>query len=92
MEQETLAAAGWFDLEQTLGSLSAAALLIQGDQDRDSLLQQNARFREQSLQHRYYSVRGADHTFNTVDPYEGPTPELNEALAVILGFLHAQLG
>jgi hypothetical protein len=67
-------------------------LIIQGDQDRESLLQQNAAFREQAPQHRYYSVRGADHTFNTVDPYEGPTPELNEAVAVTLGFLHEQLG
>ncbi|MNC40437.1 hypothetical protein D3C75_891480 [compost metagenome] len=80
-----------FDLEHALSSLSAAALIIQGDQDRDSLLQQNARFREQAPQHRYYSVRGADHTFNTTDPYEGSTPELNEALALTLEFLHEQL-
>ncbi|QSF44521.1 alpha/beta hydrolase family protein [Paenibacillus tianjinensis] len=83
---------GRFDLEHALSFLSAAALVIQGDQDRDSLLQQNARFREQAPQHRYYSVRGADHTFNTTDPYEGATPELNEALALTLEFLHEQLG
>ncbi|AIQ20596.1 hypothetical protein H70357_30825 [Paenibacillus sp. FSL H7-0357] len=83
---------GRFNLEEALRLLPATVLIIQGDQDRESLLQQNAGFRDQAPQHRYYSVRGADHSFNTVDPYEGPTPELNEAVAVTLGFLHEQLG
>lgn len=80
-----------FDLEKALSTLKAAALIIQGDQDRESLLEQNARFRGQAPQHRYLSVRGADHTFNTKDPYEGPTPELNEAVAETISFLKEQL-
>ncbi|WP_310830301.1 alpha/beta hydrolase family protein [Paenibacillus pedocola] len=91
-QQDQLQNKARFDLENALSSLSAAVLIIQGDQDRDSLLQQNARFREQAPQHRYYSVKGADHTFNTADPYEGSTAELNEAVAVTLEFLHEQLG
>jgi dienelactone hydrolase len=80
-----------FNLESALGRVSAAALLIQGDQDREALLQQNAGFREQAPQHRYLTVRGADHTFGTVDPYEGSTSALNEAVAWTIEFLQEQL-
>ncbi|KUP21985.1 hypothetical protein [Paenibacillus sp. DMB5] len=55
------------------------------------LLEQNARFREQAPQHRYTGVSGADHTFDTADPYKGPTRDLNEALALTLEFLHEKL-
>ncbi|MBW4083929.1 S9 family peptidase [Paenibacillus sp. S150] len=81
-----------FDLERALGALSAPALIIQGDQDREALLQQNADFRKAAPQHRYHAVKGADHTFNTADPYEGPTSALNEAAALTIEFLHEQLG
>ncbi|MEK3880091.1 alpha/beta hydrolase family protein [Paenibacillus sp. FSL M7-0420] len=72
-------------------TLSSAALLIQGDQDRDALLLQHAGFREQAPQHRYLSIRGADHTFGTVDPYEGSTSALNEAVTSTIAFLQEKL-
>ncbi|UQZ33588.1 alpha/beta hydrolase [Paenibacillus sp. PK3_47] len=81
-----------FNLEQALTGLTSAALVIQGDQDRESLLQQNAGFRETAPQHRYLSLQGADHTFNTKEPYEGATRELYEALAQTIAFLQEKLG
>ncbi|MEK3838342.1 alpha/beta hydrolase family protein [Paenibacillus sp. FSL R7-0128] len=80
-----------FNLEEALSRVSAAALLIQGDQDRDALLLQHAGFREQAPQHRYLSIRGADHTFGTVDPYEGSTSALNEAVTSTIAFLQEKL-
>lgn len=80
-----------FNLEKALGRVPAAALLIQGDQDREALLQQHAGFREQAPHHRYQSIRGADHTFGTVDPYEGSTSALNEAVASTIAFLQEKL-
>lgn len=80
-----------FNLEQALAGVSAAALLIQGDQDREALLQQHAGFRELAPQHRYLTIQGADHTFNTVDPYEGPTSALDEAVARTVEFLQEKL-
>lgn len=81
-----------FGLEDALSSLSAATLIIQGDRDRESLLQQNLGFQKRAPQHRYLSVKGADHTFNTVDPYEGATSSLNEAIAQTINFLQDKLG
>ncbi|WP_238653107.1 alpha/beta hydrolase family protein [Paenibacillus piscarius] len=80
-----------FNLEDALSRVSAAAMLIQGDQDREALLQQHAGFREQAPQHRYLGIRGADHTFGTVDPYEGSTSVLNEAVASTIAFLQEKL-
>lgn len=80
-----------FNLEDALGRVTAAVLLIQGDQDRDALLQQHAGFREQAPHHLYQSIRGADHTFGTVDPYEGSTSALNEAVASTIAFLQEKL-
>ncbi|MBY0013979.1 alpha/beta hydrolase family protein [Paenibacillus typhae] len=81
-----------FNIEQALERVTVPALIIQGARDRASLLEQNTRFREQAPQHRYAGVSGADHTFNTTDPYEGPTAELKEALALTLEFLQEKLG
>jgi len=81
-----------FNLEAALESLAAETLVIQGDQDREALLQQNRGFRSRAPQHRYLAVKGADHTFNTVHPYGGATVELNEALTESIGFLREKLG
>ncbi|WP_150273401.1 alpha/beta hydrolase family protein [Paenibacillus tepidiphilus] len=91
--QADLAAGGErYNLERALGGLSAKALVIQGDNDREELLRQNQLFREQAPQHRYVAVAGADHTFNTTEPYTGSTPALDTALAETVAFLRTQLG
>ncbi|WP_246188181.1 alpha/beta hydrolase family protein [Paenibacillus tengchongensis] len=91
IQADLAASGGRYNLEQALSRLSAKALVIQGDADRGELLRQNERFREQAPQHRYVTVPGADHIFNTGEPYAGSTPVLDTAVAETAAFLLAQL-
>ncbi|GIO14906.1 hypothetical protein J19TS2_44610 [Cohnella xylanilytica] len=80
-----------FELEARLPEAKAEVLFVQGDADRQALLEQNREFRRLAPRHSYLDVRGADHTFNAKDPYEGPTPELLEALEATVSFLGGKL-
>lgn len=83
--------AGRFALEERLGAVRADALIVQGGADREALLAQNGTFRAVAPQQHFHDIERADHTFNVTHPYAGTTPELEEALAVTIGFLRVRL-
>lgn len=80
-----------FNIRAAFTRLRLPALLVQGDQDREPLLEQLRFFQEESPHQQYVLVEGADHTFNTVHPYEGTNVQLKTALQATIEFFNKQL-
>ncbi|MDG0793045.1 dienelactone hydrolase family protein [Cohnella ginsengisoli] len=80
-----------FVIENRLNEVRAEVLIVQGGADRESLLAQNRIFKQNAPHFQFHDIERADHTFNAVHPYAGTTPELEEALAVTIGFLRSRL-
>ncbi|MEI7027088.1 alpha/beta hydrolase family protein [Paenibacillus sp. y28] len=76
-----------FNTSRLLASLTRPALLIQGSEDADRLLENHARLRQEAPHHHYVSIQGADHAFGAEHPFHRSTPHLEEALEVTYSFL-----
>ncbi|MWC30666.1 alpha/beta hydrolase family protein [Paenibacillus sp. MMS18-CY102] len=81
-----------YALVERIETLAAQVLIVQGDDDREQLLEQFRTFQERAPQHHYLTIASGNHTFNTVHPYEGASPQLSEAVEATIQFLRVQLG
>jgi Dipeptidyl aminopeptidases/acylaminoacyl-peptidases len=81
-----------FNIRAAFTRLQLPALIVQGDQDRKPLLEQLRFFQAEAPHQHYVLVQGADHTFNTVHPYEGANAQLQAALQATIDFFKKQLG
>lgn len=80
-----------FNVREVFTGLQLPALIVQGDQDREPLLEQLRHFQEEAPHQQYVLLQGADHTFNAVHPYEGATQQLQVALQATIDFFKKQL-
>ncbi|EFM11845.1 conserved hypothetical protein [Paenibacillus curdlanolyticus YK9] len=92
LHEDQLRNAERYALVERVEALAAQALIVQGGDDREQLLEQFRAFQERAPQHHYLAIEGGNHTFNTVHPYEGGSPQLSEAVEATLQFLRVQLG
>jgi predicted alpha/beta-hydrolase family hydrolase len=76
-----------FDIVRHFISLKVPALIVQGDQDNAGLLEHNKRLREAAPQQAFVDIAGGNHTFGAVDPYEGSTAQLDQAVQETVKFL-----
>lgn len=80
-----------FDVHRSFVALTKPALVVQGDQDNARLLEANRKLREAAPAQAFVDVALADHTFNASHPYEGATPQLEQALEATVEFLNRTL-
>lgn len=76
-----------FDIAGKFASLTVPALLVQGAQDNERLLTQNRLLQDVAPKQHFVSIAGGNHTFGAVDPYEGTTRHLDEAVEETVQFL-----
>ncbi|GMK47134.1 hypothetical protein PghCCS26_42640 [Paenibacillus glycanilyticus] len=80
-----------FNIREAFTGLQLPALIVQGDLDREPLLEQLRYFQEEAPHQQYVLVQGADHTFNTVHPYGGANAQLQTALQATINFFAEKL-
>ena len=76
-----------YDIAGKFASLTVPALLVQGAQDNERLLTQNWLLQDVAPKQHFVSIAGGNHTFGAVDPYEGTTHQLDEAVEATVQFL-----
>jgi uncharacterized protein len=75
-----------FDITEKFGQLQIPVLLVQGAKDNEKLLAQNQLLQDTAPHQHFVSIAGGDHFFGAVDPYEGTTKQLNEAVEDTIQF------
>ena len=80
-----------FQIKQKFGSLEIPALVVQGDQDVDRLLQAHRELWEVAPNQSFVAIQGGNHTFGAVDPYQGATEALDTAFQETDSFLRHAL-
>ncbi|SFL00717.1 hypothetical protein SAMN03159341_102687 [Paenibacillus sp. 1_12] len=76
-----------FDTARLLASLTSPVLIIQGNKDREALLEGQRLLKEAAPNQTYVSIRDADHFFGGEHPFHHTTPYLEEALEVTHSFI-----
>lgn len=76
-----------FAVDRRFVLLEQPALIVQGDRDREALLDFVNGLKEAAPHQTYVFVPRGDHTFGVAHPLEGVTPELEAAYAATLDFL-----
>lgn len=69
-----------FDILGRAHTLQVPAVLIQGSDDIERIKQNSAKFVERNPRVKRVIVEGANHTFQAVHPFQGTTPQLEEAI------------
>jgi len=69
-----------FDILGRAHTLQVPAVLIQGSEDIERIKLNSAKFVERNPRVRRVLVEGANHTFQAVHPFQGTTPQLEEAI------------
>jgi pimeloyl-ACP methyl ester carboxylesterase len=67
---------------------SFPTVLIQGSQDSERLRRGSEQLTELRPDIRWVQIPGGNHTFGTVHPFEGATPQLEEAISASLEFIN----
>jgi uncharacterized protein len=80
-----------YDLLSRVAEMEQPLLIIQGRNDSDRLVRGAESLKQHARNARLHWIEGAGHTFNTVHPFNGNTPELLQALEVTAGFFREQL-
>lgn len=75
-----------FDLLKRLPAFEKPILILQGEEDAAVPVQAAEALRQAAPRGELHLIPEAGHTFNAVHPFQGPTPELNEALETSLRF------
>ncbi|SFE43005.1 alpha/beta hydrolase family protein [Alteribacillus iranensis] len=80
-----------YDILNALTSMTTPLLLVQGEKDREWLVEGSKKMSETNEQHKRVLISGGNHTFQAVHPFQGVTPELEEALRHTTAFLKETL-
>ncbi|WP_126428282.1 alpha/beta hydrolase [Brevibacillus marinus] len=76
-----------YDLVAKVSGMRQPLLLVQGDEDAQRLVEGAKKLHAAARNGRLHWVKGAGHTFNTVHPFAGTTPQLEEAIDVTARFV-----
>lgn len=76
-----------YDLLAKVSAMRQPLLLVQGDEDAQRLVEGAKKLHAAARSSRLHWVKGAGHTFNTVHPFAGTTPQLEEAIDVTARFV-----
>lgn len=76
-----------FDLLSRLPGFTKPILILQGDKDAAVPIQAAQDLRNAAPHADLHLIHGAGHTFNAVHPFQGSTPQLNEAIEATTRFL-----
>ncbi|MBO8163538.1 MAG: alpha/beta fold hydrolase [Brevibacillus sp.] len=76
-----------YDLVDRVSRMPQPLLLVQGDQDYPRLVNGARQLHAAAQNSRLHWIKGANHTFNTVHPFAGTTPQLEEAIEVTARFI-----
>ena len=78
-------------MQEAFKKLHSRVLFIHGLDDRDVPVSHSETMwkwaMDNNLDAKVIIVQGAGHTFNTKHPFEGPTPQLDEAINSINAFI-----
>ncbi|MDB5056514.1 MAG: alpha/beta hydrolase [Bacilli bacterium] len=77
-----------FDILAQFAALTIPVLIVQSDQDSDQHLFAASQFREVAPHQTHLTIAGGNHVFGAVHPFQGTTPQLEEALKCTYLFLH----
>ncbi|UUZ89514.1 alpha/beta hydrolase [Paenibacillus sp. P25] len=80
-----------FDMVRILSGLGIPVLSVQADQDSERLQKGFAALRAAAPHQHFATIRGTGHTFGTVHPFAGTTPQLEEAIGTSIRFLERHL-
>lgn len=80
-----------YDIPARAAELAIPLLIVQGREDFARISKGAPIIQERAQNAMLHWVEGAGHTFNTVHPYKGDTPELLEALEVTAAFFTKHL-
>ncbi|TBL78215.1 alpha/beta hydrolase family protein [Paenibacillus thalictri] len=69
-----------FDIIGRIAHIQVPVAFIQGSKDHDRLLLGTEKLLAQYPSARHVVIEGGNHTFNTVHPFQGETPQLHEAI------------
>lgn len=76
-----------FNLLRRLPGFAKPMLILQGDEDAAVPVQAARDLQTAAPRGVLHLIHGAGHTFNAVHPFQGPTPQLNEAIEATTRFL-----
>ncbi|MBA4542795.1 MULTISPECIES: S9 family peptidase [Thermoactinomyces] len=79
-----------FQFMDRLPELKQPLLIIQGDEDLPGFLQGAEQMAKRAPHASMHIIRGADHTFRSVHPFAGISPQLEEALNLTTDFFLAE--
>lgn len=80
-----------FDILSRIKELQIPLLIIQGNDDMKRLVDGAARMKAAVPHQSFLSIPEADHTFGAVHPFQGTTPQLEEAITETISFLQNSL-
>ncbi|MFB5660993.1 alpha/beta hydrolase family protein [Alteribacillus sp. HJP-4] len=75
-----------FNIIASLQSMQTPVHIVQGDQDSEWLVEGAEKMKDAASQHSLAVITEADHTFNSVHPFEDASPELRKALTETTSF------
>ncbi|UFJ39428.1 alpha/beta fold hydrolase [Brevibacillus humidisoli] len=76
-----------YDLLAKVSAMPQPLLIVQGDEDAVRLINGARQLHDAAPNSRLHWIEGAGHTFNTVHPFAGTTPQLEEAIDVTAQFV-----
>ncbi|CAH1214554.1 hypothetical protein PAECIP111892_04042 [Paenibacillus auburnensis] len=80
-----------YDILERMKSASFPAVLIQGTEDGERLRQGSEQLIKLRPDIEWVQITGGNHTFCTVHPFNGPTPQLEQAIAASEAFIQHTL-
>lgn len=80
-----------FNILERLASFTRPLLIIQGEADQPRLVEGAHKMAETAPKATLQILKGADHTFGAVHPFQGTTPDLEEALQQTASFFQETL-
>ena len=75
-------------LEQVVKKLDQKVLIVHGDKDLAVPLHEGEQLFSWAQNGKLHVVNGADHVFGARHPFQGTTPQLEEAIGVVKKFLN----
>jgi pimeloyl-ACP methyl ester carboxylesterase len=80
-----------YNLLERMRAAGFPVILIQGSQDSERLRRGSEQLTALRPDIRWVQIPGGNHTFGSVHPYEGTTPQLEQAIAASLEFINQAL-